>query len=77
MVRKVRGRNKVSTLNEFVENNMGKNPAIRADNKEAWLLFVIFLLIKYEVKVIEAIKMLGMILATIVIGKKRVNKAIK
>ena len=77
MFRNIRGRNKESTLSVLVVKSIGKNPAIKAENRAATLFLVMCLLIRKTIIVNEVKKRLGNILAISSRGRNRLKEAIK
>ena len=77
MLRKSKGRNKDSGVKWLVMNKIGRKLTIPAENKDAFSLLVIFLLIK-KIEIVKVDnKRLGSIFATIVIGRIKLKKAMK
>ena len=77
MFRKSKGRNKVIGAKWFVEKRIGKKLTIPAENKEAFSLEVIFLLMKKTVIVNVDNRRFGKIFAIRVIGNIKLKNAMK
>ena len=76
-IKNINGKNKVSGIKEFVKYKIGKNPVMKEEVKAAISLLVIFLPIKNEVMVKDAMKMLGNIFAINSKGRIKLNNAIR
>ena len=69
------GRNNDNGLNAFVENKIGRNPEMNAENKAAVSLLLIFLLNANTIKGNSERSKLGTIFASKLNGKNKFKKA--